>query len=180
VPAAGEPRPEEPETAAPETGDVTPVGTPDVEPDVKADVKPDVKPESKPEVEVGAPKPAEKTEGDRPSGFREPAGIERGKPGVRVPSQMPRRGEAAPAAAVPAPPVQAAAAVTPAPPKPAETAPAAPQEVHGLRRRVRGAQLPDTGPEAPTEPAPERTAEGVRSALASFAAGRKNAAKKPD
>jgi hypothetical protein len=95
---------------------------------------------------------------------------------------MPRRPETTPPAPVPAASAQAAATAKPAPPKPAEAAPAEQpkQEVNGLRRRVRGAQLPDTGPEAPTEPAPERTAEGVRSALASFAAGRKNAAKKTD
>jgi signal transduction histidine kinase len=45
----------------------------------------------------------------------------------------------------------------------------------GLTRRVRGAQLPDTGPEATNEPAPERTAASVRNALSSFSAGRRTA-----
>ncbi len=46
----------------------------------------------------------------------------------------------------------------------------------GLTRRVRGAQLPDTGPErVVTEPAPARSAETVRSALAQFSAGRSSA-----
>lgn len=47
---------------------------------------------------------------------------------------------------------------------------------NGLTRRVRGAQLPDTGPDvAPTEPAPERTADSVRAALSRFTAGRASA-----
>jgi signal transduction histidine kinase len=49
----------------------------------------------------------------------------------------------------------------------------------GLTRRVRGAQLPDTGPEATNEPAPERTADSVRSALSSFTAGRRTARAAP-
>jgi len=56
----------------------------------------------------------------------------------------------------------------------------------GLKRRVRGAQLPDTGVPAPavgrggmaaTPPdRPDRSADSVRAGLASFAAGRRSAA----
>jgi len=60
--------------------------------------------------------------------------------------------------------------------------PAARQEGTGLTRRVRGAQLPDTG-EPPAGPGadasaagrPERSAQSVRGALASFTAGRRTA-----
>jgi len=41
----------------------------------------------------------------------------------------------------------------------------------GLRRRVRGAQLPDTGPSATDDDTPTRDATHVRSALTSFARG---------
>jgi signal transduction histidine kinase len=125
--------------------------------------------------------------------------------GQRVPHQAPRRPEgkpvpvqstpvqpvpvkspvqpvpvkAVPVQPVPASSAQAASSARPAPPKP-EDKPAAEvkaEQVHGLQRRVRGAQLPDTGHDTPTEPAPERSAESVRSALASFAAGRRSAKK---
>ncbi len=51
----------------------------------------------------------------------------------------------------------------------------------GLTRRVRGAQLPDTGPDTvdSTNDAPARTAGSVRSALASFRAGQTNAQRGP-
>ncbi len=48
----------------------------------------------------------------------------------------------------------------------------------GLTQRVKGAQLPDTGPDtalSPKDDAPTRTANTVRSALASFSAGQVNA-----
>jgi signal transduction histidine kinase len=174
TPAAKAEQPEQPKAEEPKA-----------EPEVKAEAKTEVEAEES-QVE------ADEAKGDRANGFREPAGIERGtrpagngKPAAaRVPSQTPRRPEAVPAvpaAPVPAASTEAAATAKPAPPKPEGASVEQPKpEVHGLRRRVRGAQLPDTGPEASTEPAPERTAEGVRSALASFAAGRKNAAKKSD
>lgn len=181
-PAAPEPKAEAPATEAPKT-EAPKTEAPKTE-------APKAKVESKPEVKAEEPA-AEEPKADKPNGFREPAGIERGgrpaaagKPAAaRVPNQAPRRTEEPkPEAPLPVASAQAAAVAKPAPPKPADApAAAAPveakPEVHGLRRRVRGAQLPDTGPEAPTEPAPERSAESVRSALASFAAGRRNAKK---
>jgi signal transduction histidine kinase len=59
--------------------------------------------------------------------------------------------------------------------------PARPGEGTGLTRRVRGAQLPDTGDAPATAPGstsalrPERSAQSVRGALASFNAGRRTA-----
>ncbi|MDQ1287648.1 MAG: hypothetical protein QG622_1213, partial [Actinomycetota bacterium] len=95
-------------------------------------------------------------------------------------------------APVPAPP--SAASVAPAapviiPPVPERSPmsgpiafrrpPAGPGGQSGLTRRVRGAQLPDTG-DAPDQakdtPRPERSAQSVRGALQSFSAGRRTAA----
>jgi signal transduction histidine kinase len=55
----------------------------------------------------------------------------------------------------------------------------APSEGSQLKRRVRGAQLPDTGESVPPPTAPirtDRTAQSVRGALQNFAAGRRSAA----
>jgi hypothetical protein len=46
------------------------------------------------------------------------------------------------------------------------------ETIGGLRRRVRGENLPDTGQDTPVEPAFPRDAAGVRAALSSFKAGR--------
>ncbi|HEY6796579.1 MAG TPA: ATP-binding protein [Kineosporiaceae bacterium] len=59
--------------------------------------------------------------------------------------------------------------------------PARPGERNGLTRRIRGAQLPDTGEPPPnasgtgSSSRPERSAQSVRGALASFTAGRRTA-----
>jgi len=57
-------------------------------------------------------------------------------------------------------------------PAPSGTASKAPETVGGLRRRIRGENLPDTGQPEPKEPTTPRDAAGVRAALSSFKAGR--------
>jgi hypothetical protein len=85
--------------------------------------------------------------------------------------------------AMPAPAVTAAPVLVPAP-RPAEPAPIATAPVEpakttgGLSRRVKGANMFDTGPAA-DEPGPvvNRSADEVRSALSSFQLGQHQAAK---
>jgi signal transduction histidine kinase len=98
-------------------------------------------------------------------------------------------GRQLPAAAGPSGPAHATSSdadAVPAPaarngsrPTPERSAPraGAPGSGGGLKRRIRGAQMPDTGEDAagPHAPPPERTAQSVRGALASFNAGRRSA-----
>jgi hypothetical protein len=77
------------------------------------------------------------------------------------------------AAAVPAEPGTA----FPTTPCPAPAEPVAPPANGNLTRRVRGAQMVDTGPDTPeATPASQRSADDVRAALSSFQQGKTLAA----
>lgn len=74
------------------------------------------------------------------------------------------------AAPPPAPPAPAVPAVAERPP-PAASIDSRPASIGGLTRRVRGAQLPDTGPVRADGDAPPRSADDVRALLTRFRAG---------